>query len=84
MFLTYMGVLGLMFPTEKQKKTHLKFYIQQGYSITVYKQMYTCVQVGVQTSMRLHRTYHVSVLASRDVKGRLSTLRHKPVNERVQ
>lgn len=40
LFLTYMGVLGLVFPSKKQKKeqrTHLKFtlsYIQQGYSIS--------------------------------------------------
>ena len=39
LFLTYMGVLGLMFPSKKQKskETHLKFalsHIQQGYSIT--------------------------------------------------
>lgn len=44
LFLTYMGVLGLVFPSKmKKSKEHIQSYIEEGYSITVLQQINVCM-----------------------------------------
>lgn len=93
LFLTYMGVLGLVFPSKKQKKkkrakntseihTRLHSARLQYHRITVDKQLHVCVTVDV----RLHHiNIYISIFYNCEPgHGWLSAVRCKPVNERVQ